>query len=269
MSSSSKKAITKITIVRTPDENNAMQRFAQYLHRLKEDKELNAKRKLNEELQEGIRQLEWVVLKLEAEEKGTLTSLNMQWHEKRLKAAGLTDHERELKELTRQYHKLKNLEKQLTQITEKGLYEKAVAERIEYEITSLVHDPDQINELKDVLENKKTEIQLLRNEYLLLEEQIKKLESVPRQIALVELLIADAKRAEHESQTLQEEIEKIKNQLSKQLFAKRELLAIDDMKRQINTNSYDVSYHKEVKNSIDHYLEFELPKWLKEAGLIE
>lgn len=269
MAKSSPKSATKITIVRNPDETSSAQNYVQYMNWLKEDKELNVKRKLNEELQEGIRQLEWAVLKLDAEEKATLTSLNIQWHEKRLKAAALSDHEKELKDLTRQFHKLKNLENQLMQITEKGLYEKAVVERIEYEINSLVRDPDQINELKDILENKKAEMQSLRNEYLLIEDQIKKLETVPKQIATVELLIADAKKAEHESQTIQEEIEKIKNHLSKQLFAKRELSAIEDMKRQINTINYDTSRHNEVKQAIDHYLEFELPKWLQETGLIE
>ncbi|KAB2879604.1 hypothetical protein F9K33_08670 [bacterium] len=269
MAKSSAKKASKITMARKSDENDAMMKFAQFMGWLKEDRILNARKKVNDELQEGIRQLEWAVLKLEAEEKGALTSLNLQWHEKRLKAASLTDLEKELKEFTRQYHKLKNLENQQMQITEKGMYEKAAVERIEYEITSLIRDPDLINELKGVIELKKTEIQSLRNEYLLMEDQIKKMEVIPKQIATLELLIADAKRAEHDSQTLQEEIEKIRNQLSKQSFAKRELMAIEDMKRQISASNYDVAHHKEVRQLIDRYLEFELPVWLKEAGLIE
>ncbi|MBL7959166.1 hypothetical protein JNL27_02900 [bacterium] len=269
MAKSSAKKASKITMARKSDENDAMKQFIQFMGWLKEDRTLNARKKVNDELQEGIRQLEWAVLKLEAEEKGALTSLNLQWHEKRLKAASLTDLEKELKEFTRQYHKLKNLENQQMQITEKGMYEKAAVERMEYEITSLTRDPDLINELKSALELKKTEIQSLRNEYLLIEDQIKKLEVIPKQMATLELLIADAKRAEHDSQTLQEEIEKIKNQLSKQSFAKRELMAIEDMKRQISASNYDAARHREVKQLIDRYLEFELPVWLKEAGLIE
>lgn len=269
MSHSSSKNSSKISIARRPDENLGLQGFTRYMQLLKEEKGWNEKKRIHDELEEGVRQLEWAVLKLEAEEKGTLTSLNMQWHEKRLKVAALSDHEKELKELTRQYHKLRNLENQRMQITEKGLFEKALAERIEIEIQTLVRDTDQLNELKDTLETKKEIIQTLRNEYLLIDDQIRKLESVPRQIAAVELLIAEAKKADHESKTLQDEIEKIKNQLSKQHFAKREISAIDDLKRQILSNNYDASRHKELKQAIEHYLEFELPKWLKDAGLIE
>ena len=269
MSKSSSKPSSKFTIGRNSNENIAITHFSEFLQWVKSEKDLEVKKKLNEELQEGIRQLEWAVLKLEAEEKGTLTSLNLQWHEKRLKSAALNDLEKELKELTRQYHKLKNLENQLTQITEKGMYEKAVSERIEYEINALVRDPEQVNELKDFLEKKNTEIRLLRNEYLLIEDQMKKLEPVPKQIVSVELQIGEAKKAEHESQILQEEIEKIKNQLSKQLFAKRELLAIEDLKRQVRENNYDSLHHSELKKKINLYLEFDLPNWLKEIGLIE
>lgn len=268
MNKSSAKSSSKITIARAHDENEGVHHFANFMLMLKEERELNIKKLHHEELQEGLRQLEWSVLKLEAEEKGNLHSLNLQWHEKRLKAAALTDHEKELKEFTRQYHKLKNLENQLMQITEKGLYEKALVERLEFEIKTLSLDPDRVGELQRMVENKKTEMQALRSEYILIEEQIQKLEPVLKQISLLELLIAEAKKAEHESQNLQEEIEKIKNQLAKHIFAKRELLAIEDLKRQIKSNGYDASIHRDIRQSIDHYLEFELPKWLKEGGLI-
>jgi hypothetical protein len=268
MAKSSSKSSSKITIVSADGEKETLHHFTEFLLRLKEHKELEAKRLQIEELQEGISQLEWAVLKLEAEEKGNLNSLNLQWHEKRLKAAALTDHERELKEFTRQFHKLKNLENQLKQITEKGLYEKALMERIEFEIQSLALDTEKADELRFTIEAKKTEIQLLRNEYLLIEEQIQKLEPVLKQIVALELMISEAKKAEHESQNLQEEIERIKVQLSKQTYAKREMTAIEDLKRQIRSIVYDASYHKDLKQSIERYLESELPQWLKKGGLI-
>lgn len=262
------KSVSKISIARDPDENEAVHHFVKFMQLLKEEREQNVRKLRHEELQEGLRQLEWSVLKLEAEEKGNLHYLNLQWHEKRLKAAALIDHERELKEFTRQYHKLKNLQNQLMQITEKGLYEKAVVERIDFEIKNFGLDPDRMRELQLLTENKNAEMQALRNEYILIEEQIQKLEPVLKQISLLEISIAEAKKAEHESQNLQDEIEKIKNQLAKHVYAKRELLAIGDLKRQIKSNGYDASLHKEMCQSIGHYLEAELPKWLKEGGLI-
>ncbi len=268
MAKPSGKPASKITMVGTPDENETLHHFTRFLHWLKEDKELEAKRQQIEELQEGIRQLEWAVLKLEAEEKGNLNSLNLQWHEKRLKAAALGDHEKELKEFTRQYHKLKNLESQLRQITEKGLFEKALLERIEFEIRTLAQDPSSRDELNALADEKRSEIQSLRGEYLVIEEQIQKLEPVLKQIAVLEIMMAEAKKAEHESRSLQEEIERIKGQLSKQTFAKREVSAMEDLKRQLQSVPYNASYHKELRRSIDRYLETELPAWLKESGLI-
>lgn len=268
MNKASGKPSSKITIAREPDENERVNRFAKLMHLLKQEREYTAKKLRHEELLEGLRQLEWSVLKLEAEERGNLHSLNLQWHEKRLKAAALIDHERELKEFTRQYHKLKNLQNQLMQITEKGLYEKAGVERIEYEIKMLELNADRKRELQLQAEKKVAEMQALRHEYVLLEEQIQKLEPVLKQITVLEVSISEAKKAEHESQSLQEEIEKIKNQLAKHVFAKRELLAIDDLKRQIKSNGYDASVHREIRHFIDQYLEVDLPKWLKEGGLI-
>jgi hypothetical protein len=264
----STKSASNITIARDPDENEPVHHFVTFMNLLKEERELNIKKTRYEELLEGLRQLEWSVLKLEAEEKGNLHALNLQWHEKRLKAAALSDHERELKEFTRHYHKLKNLQNQLMQITEKGLYEKATVERIDYEIKNISLAPDRVMELQQLADSKSAEMQRLRSEYILIEEQIKKMEPVLKQITLSELMISEAKKAEHESQSLQEEIEKIKNLLAKQTYAKRELLAMDDLKKQIKANGYDPSAHREIRQSIDHYLEVELPKWLKEGGLI-
>jgi hypothetical protein len=106
------------------------------------------------------------------------------------------------------------------------------------------------------LQQKTHEIRIrdLRAAYVEVEKEIRAMGDVQKLLASVEHRLSDARSAEHDALGLKDEIEKLKQKLTHRTFAKRELLAIEALGRQVQENGYDEIRHAQVKTNIRNLL---------------
>jgi len=221
------------------------EKFNQLSRWRREEKELAEKKKKHEELNSGLVLLQEAVSKLENEFQVQLEVMTRRWDEERLKSANKQELDTERQNALRELNKFTKLREQQFELRDRGVETKCKCEFLETQI-----EKKKTPELESELITGRARLTELRTEYLRLENEIKQIPNVERQLATLNLLLGEAKSAEKNSLVLKEQIDKLKMKLSAKLFARRELQAIEELKRQIQLNGYDEGRMTELTENI-------------------
>lgn len=234
---------------------------------------MDKKRARYEELQSGIRELELLIIKSEMELKAELQSLQAVYAVKRNAAAALSEHEKESEILTRELNRLVKIKEQMKQTLEEGIkrkyeleYEERILAGLEQNRNRSASPHEAATEASAVKElhtehllatarQKVSELQAvianLRDKYTQFEKEIKTLPVVTRNLHFAEFSIQQARVAEKETAEIRDKTEKIKFALTHRTFAKKELQAIDQLQKELQT----LNYHPVHQGSLSERLQ--------------
>ncbi len=262
-------------------ENEIRERYDQLVRDRLLDEELTEKLIRHNEVTEGIRELEALVLKTESELKAEWEALKTQLDVKKLLIARystyLSEHEYDKRELNR----LHQWEEELDRIKEAGFQCKADIKTLEDTLQLLDRlvassrgtcpacgrptEPSAASDLEEVRsalrirrDERAQEIERLRAQYVELEKEIKPLEQIRQRVAIAEARLEELEEARAESVRLKESADRIQVRLKSRSFARRELQAIDELQTQLKMLDYDADHHRQVRERVQSRLQWEI-----------
>ncbi|HMY35015.1 MAG TPA: hypothetical protein PLG25_14385 [bacterium] len=216
---------------------------------LKEEEEWYKKKLKYDDINEKIFSVSETVKRIIDNTETECKLIEVRLEDARKLTAYLPDLEREHETLTREFHRLTKIREKQDQITKQGLKDRIELELLQQQIDQLIVTK---SDWLIRLDQTQKELTRLREEYLLIENDLKLFPDVEKRLIANEFFIEQAHKAEKDVRILSDEMQKLKHKLTYKTMIRRESGLLDALKTELQSIQYDPQKHFECREALFH-----------------
>lgn len=220
---------------------------SELLRLLAEEKEWNRRKSQFEDINEKIFSINQSIARIIENTETECKLLEIRLEDARKLTAYLPDLEREHETLTREYHRLTKIREKQDLITKQGLKDRIELELLQQQIDQLIVTK---SDWLLRLDQTQKELTRLREEYLLIENDLKLFPEVEKRLIANEFFIEQARKAEKDVRVLSDEMQRLKHKLTYKTMIRREIGLLESLKAELEHVHYDPHKHLECRASL-------------------